>query len=241
MAELVPVQDRLTGLFARGDVIKICGLRDPAHAAVAASAGADLIGFIFAPARRQVTPATARSCIAAAREAAPGRDLYAVGVFVDAPAPEMARIAREAGIDALQLHGTEPPESVQHLPVPVLKALRPRPGNDVSHIVAEIERFRSSCRPPVGILIDGYTEGALGGTGARADWRFAKEIGAVFPFLLAGGLDPENVGAAIQEVRPLGVDVNSGVEVDGVKAADRIEEFIRAARKAFQEQAAQRR
>jgi phosphoribosylanthranilate isomerase len=85
------------------------------------------------------------------------------------------------------------------------------------------------------MLIDGYSDGAPGGTGARADWGRAKEIGAAFPFLLAGGLDPGNVGAAIREVRPLGVDVSSGVEIDGVKAAVRINEFIRTARKAFQE------
>jgi phosphoribosylanthranilate isomerase len=147
----------------------------------------------------------------------------------------MARVAQEAGVDALQLHGTESPESLEQLPMPALKALRPHPGIDAAHILAEISRFRSSTKPPVGILIDGYTEGVPGGTGAHADWGRAKEIGAAFPFLLAGGLDPENVGTAIREVRPLGVDVSSGVEIDGVKDADRIEAFIRTARKAFQE------
>jgi phosphoribosylanthranilate isomerase len=235
VAELVPVREHLDRLFARGSVVKICGLRDPEHAEVAAAAGADLIGFIFASARRQVSPATARSCIAAARAASPGRSLFAVGVFVDAPSLEMARIADEAGIDALQLHGSETPESLQHLPVPVLKAFRPRPGIDAAHVMADINRYRSGRTPPAGILIDGYTEGLPGGTGARADWQRAREIGATFPFLLAGGLDPDNVGAAIREVRPLGVDVSSGVEIDGVKAAHRIEQFICAARVAFQE------
>jgi phosphoribosylanthranilate isomerase len=194
-----------------------------------------LIGFIFAPARRQVTAATARSCIVAARAAVPGRHLFAVGVFVDAPFSEMARIARESGIDAIQLHGSEAPESLQHLPAPVLKAFRPRPGVDAAHVVAEINRYRSSSTPPVGVLVDGYAEGALGGTGARADWGRAREIAATFPFVLAGGLDPDNVGAAIREVRPIGVDVSSGVEVEGIKTAGRIHEFIHAARKAFQE------
>jgi phosphoribosylanthranilate isomerase len=235
VAELAPAHDRLTQLFARGRVIKICGLRDPKHAAVAAAAGTDLVGFIFAPARRQVTVATARSCIAAARAAASGRNIIAVGVFVDAPSAEMADIAREADIDALQLHGSETPELLQQLPVPVLKVFRPQPGMDAAHVVAEIDRYQSSPRPPVGILIDGYTEGVRGGTGARTDWRRAKEIGAAVSFLLAGGLDPNNVGAAIREVRPLGVDVSSGVEIDGVKSVDRIEAFIRAARNAFQE------
>jgi phosphoribosylanthranilate isomerase len=228
-----PNRERLFRLFARGAIVKIDGLREPEHAAAAAAAGADLIGFIFAPTRRQITVAVARSCIAAARSAAPERPVLAVGVFVDAPLSEMARIARETGIDALQLHGAEPPESLGQLPVPGLKALRPRPGTKAAHLTAEIDSYRSSPQPPLGILVDGYAEESAGGTGARADWRLAAEIGATFPIILAGGLDPDNVGAAIRQVRPLGVDVSSGVEIDGVKDPSRIEAFIRAARTAF--------
>jgi phosphoribosylanthranilate isomerase len=230
-----PNRERLFRLFARGAIVKIDGLREPEHAAAAAAAGADLIGFIFAPARRQITVAVARSCIAAARAASPERPVLAVGVFVDASPSEMARIARETGIDALQLHGAEPPESVGQLPVPALKALRPRPGTKAAHLTAEIDSYRSSPQPPLGILVDGYAEESAGGTGARADWRLAAEIGATFPIILAGGLDPDNVGAAIRQVRPLGVDVSSGVEIDGVKDASRIEAFIRAARTAFRD------
>jgi len=233
VAEIVPNQERLSRLFARGAIVKIDGLREPEHAAAAAAAGADLIGFIFAPARRQVSAETARSCIAAARAASPGRPVLAVGVFVDAPPSEMALIARETGIDVLQLHGGEPPELLRHLPVPALKAVRPRPGTEAAHVVAEIGRYRSSPRPPLGILVDGYVAEYAGGTGVRADWRLATEISAAFPIMLAGGLNPDNVGAAIRQVRPLGVDVSSGVEIDGVKDAGRIEAFIRAARTAF--------
>ena len=235
MVVIDPNRERLFRLFARGAIVKIDGLREPEHAAAAAAAGADFIGFIFAPARRQVTAAVARSCIAAARAAAPERPVLAVGVFVDASPLEMARIARETGIDALQLHGAEPPESLRHLPVPALKALRPRPGTKAAHLMAEISRYRSAPLPPLGIVVDGYAEESAGGTGARADWRLAAEIGATFPIILAGGLDPDNVGAAIRQVRPLGVDVSSGVEIDGVKDASRIEAFIRAARTAFRD------
>jgi phosphoribosylanthranilate isomerase len=237
VAEIIPHQEPLARLFARGGVVKICGLREPEHAAAATAAGADLIGFIFAPARRQVTAAVARACIAAARNSAPERTVLAVGVFVDAPPVEMTRIVEEAGIDVLQLHGDEPPDSLRHLPVPAVKALRPRPGTYAAHVVAEINRYRSSPSPPLGILVDAYTEGVSGGTGARADWRLAKEIGTAFPIMLGGGLNSLNVGAAIRQVRPLGVDVSSGVEVDGVKVVSHIEEFIRAARQAFQHQA----
>jgi len=235
VAEIDPNHERLSRLFARGAIVKIDGLREPEHAAAAAAAGADLIGFIFAPARRQVTAAVARSCIAAAQAAAPERPMLAVGVFVDAPLSEMARITRESGIAALQLHGAEPPESLRHLPVPALKALRPRPGTKAARLTAEIDSYRLSPQPPLGILVDGYAEESAGGTGARADWRLAAEIGATFPIILAGGLDSDNVGAAIRQVRPLGVDVSSGVEIAGVKDASRIEAFIRAARTAFRD------
>ena len=162
--------------------------------------------------------------------------MLAVGVFVDAPLSEMTRMVEEAGIDVLQLHGDEPPEIVRQLPVPAVKVFRPRPGNSDPHgVLAEISRYRSGPSPPLGILIDGYSEGDSGGSGVRADWRLAKEISATLPILLGGGLDSLNVGAAIRQVRPLGVDVSSGVEIDGVKSADRIEEFIRAARQAFQD------
>jgi phosphoribosylanthranilate isomerase len=235
VAEIDPNHERLSRLFARGAIVKIDGLREPEHAAAAAAAGADLIGFIFAPARRQVTAAVARSCIAAARAAAPGRPVLAVGVFVDAPPAEMARIARETGIDALQLHGAEPPESLRHVPVPALKALRPRPGTKAAQLMAEIGRYHSSPRPPLGILVDGYAEEFAGGTGVRADWQLAAEISATSPIILAGGLDPDNVGAAIRQVHPLGVDVSSGVEIDGIKDGNRIEAFVRAARTAFRD------
>jgi phosphoribosylanthranilate isomerase len=235
MAEIDPNQQRLTRLFARGAIVKIDGLREPEHAAAAAAAGADLIGFIFAPARRQVTAAVARSCIAAAHAAAPEQPVLAVGVFVDASPSAMVRIAEQTGIDALQLHGAEPPESLRHLPVPALKALRPRPGTKPAELMAEISRYRLSPQPPLGILLDGYAEQFAGGTGARADWGLAAEIGASFPIILAGGLDPDNVGVAIRQVHPLGVDVSSGVEIDGVKDASRIEAFVRAARTAFRE------
>jgi phosphoribosylanthranilate isomerase len=235
MADLTPHQERLSQLFARGGVVKICGLREPEHAAAAIAAGADLIGFIFAPARRQITAAKARTCIDAARSAAPERTALAVGVFVDAPVSEMMRIAEESGIDVIQLHGDEPPEFLAQLSVPVVKVFRPRPGTRPTGVLTDINHYRSSPSPPLGILVDGYTEGDSGGSGVRADWTLAEEISATLPILLGGGLDSLNVGAAIRQVRPLGVDVSSGVEIDGVKSADRIEEFIRVARQAFQD------
>ncbi len=225
--------DEMRELIRRGELVKICGLREPEHAAAAARAGADLIGFVFAPARRQVTASIARSCIAAAREVAVSRTLVAVGVFVDAAPAEIAGIAKDAGLDAVQLHGTESPETIRNLSLPVIKALRPQPKSTSGTLLSEIHHYQSAPVPPVGILVDGYSEQASGGTGARADWSLAAEICTESPILLAGGLDPENVGDAIQRVRPLGVDVSSGVEIDGIKDSALITQFVLAARTAF--------
>jgi phosphoribosylanthranilate isomerase len=224
---------RVRQLFALGELIKICGLREPRHAAVAAAGGADLIGFIFAPARRQVSVNVARSCIAAARQAATGRPLLAVGVFVDAPVADVREVASSAGLDIVQLHGAEPPEYLEHLGLPAVKALRPRPGATALEIVAEIDRYCTAPVSPVGVLIDGYAKDATGGSGVRADWDLTADVAAMRPVLLGGGLDPGAVARAIGRVRPLGVDVSSGVERDAVKDPARIAAFIDAARTAF--------
>jgi phosphoribosylanthranilate isomerase len=208
-------------------------LREPEHAAVAATAGADLIGFIFAPARRQVSVETARECIAAAREAAGGRSPRAVGVFVDAGPDHINRVVRAAGLDLVQLHGTEPPEVLSALDVPAVKAFRPRAGDSVAAVVGEIDRYLAAERPPEMIFIEGYSERGAGGEGARADWALAAAIGRERPIVLGGGLDPENVATAICQAKPIGVDVSSGVEVGGIKDPARIAAFIAVARRAF--------
>ena len=217
----------------RRRLVKICGLREPAHAAAAAAAGADLIGFIFAPARRQVAPATARACIAAARAQNPARNVIAVGVFVDAAPNDINCVVDECGLDLVQLHGSEAPESLDAVRVPAIKALRPAPGALMASVQSDMDRYSRASRPPWGFLIDGYAASVAGGSGARADWDLAAAIGADRPILLGGGLHPGNVEQAIQQVQPIGVDVSSGVEVDGVKNVARIEAFIQAARAAF--------
>lgn len=235
MADVSGASAQLKQLFDRGGLVKIDGLLEPVHAAAAVAAGADLVGFIFAPARRQVTARTAQTCIAAAREAAAGRAMLAVGVFVDASASEIAEIVGEAGIDAVQLHGTEQPDFLENLAVPAFKALRPQMNSTAAQVTDEIESYRSAAVPPAGFLIDGYSDKASGGTGVRADWDLAAQVGAKYPIILAGGLDPGNVRSAIRHVRPLGVDVSSGVEIDGIKDVARITQFVLAARAAFAE------
>lgn len=213
--------------------VKICGLQEPAHARAAAIHGADLLGFIFVPSRRQVTAAQARSCIQAARCAA-SRPILAVGVFANAPVAEIHAVASEAGLDLIQLHGDEPPSVLEELMLPAIKALRPAPGTPPSEVKAAIAAYQRASRPPVAMLIDGYHPTHLGGGGIRADWALAAEVAAEATIVLAGGLDPVNVAEAIFAVRPAGVDVSSGVESHGVKDPAKIAAFIRAAKVAFE-------
>ena len=222
-----------------GAVVKICGLREPEHAIAAAEAGADLLGFIFAPARRRVTPEQARRCIEAARRAtSPARGLLAVGVFVDASPVEIGATVREAGLDVVQLHGAEPPGFPAMLPVPTIKALKPLPPAAVAETIEVAAAYFSATQRPVALLIDGYHPTSAGGSGTRADWGLARAVSPRWPTLLAGGLTPENVAEAIQMVRPLGVDVSGGVEEDGIKDSERIAAFIVAAKAAFVQEAA---
>lgn len=211
--------------------MKVCGLRQPEHAVAAAEAGADLIGFIFAQARRFVPPPHARACIEAAR--AVKANVVAVGVFVDATLAEIEEVVETAGVDMVQLHGAEPPELVHRLRKPAIKVFRPMPGASAAEIAADMARYRANGGGPGWFLLDGYSADAAGGSGARADWRLAAELARETPIFLGGGLDAENVAAAIEAVQPAGVDVSSGVEVDGVKDLARMRAFVDRARAAF--------
>lgn len=226
-------RDYLDTVFARGELVKICGLREPEHAVAAAEAGADMLSFIFAPSRRQVTPAIVRACIEAAREVARPTPVLAVGVFVDADPADLTLAASEAGLDLVQLSGQESRAYVRALPIPAVKAFQPRPDEGGAEILSVMRRYLTPDDGALAALIDGYHPTARGGTGIRADWRLAAEISSHHPVLLAGGLDPENVEEAIAEVRPLGVDVSGGVEREGVKAPELIAEFVFRARSAF--------
>lgn len=221
----------ITAHYARGHVVKVCGIREPEHAQAAADAGADVLGFIFAPARRQVTADVARACVEAARQVNPG--VLACGVFVNAPASEIDETVRVAGLDLVQLSGAELPEFAALLPVPATKVMHPKPGVVVSEIISEIGAYQSADSPPVAFLLDAFSTRGAGGTGETVDWDLAAKVNASVPVVLAGGLDPENVAEAIALVRPLGVDVSTGVEVGGRKSPERIQAFVSAARAAF--------
>jgi phosphoribosylanthranilate isomerase len=212
-------------------LVKICGLRRPEHAVAAVEAGADMLGFVFAPSKRRVTPEEAASCVRAARVAAQG-PVLAVGVFVDATVDELKDAVETASLDVIQLHGSGP-NRWSGPPRPSIRGLRPMPGAGPSDVLGMMAADRAAGCEPLAWLIDGYDPSAHGGTGVRADWNLAALIAGRRPLFLAGGLTPENVGEAIRTVRPLGVDVSSGVETDGTKDVEKIRAFVSAARSAF--------
>jgi phosphoribosylanthranilate isomerase len=207
--------------------VKICGLRTAEHAAAAAEAGADLLGFIFAPARRQIDPTEAARICAAIRAATRGTHTPTfVGVFVDEAPERMRAVAEECGLGAIQLSGDEAPAVASQLAgIAIIKTIR-------FQDTANEQAWLQSTPPYVRLHVDAHVPGVHGGAGVQADWVQSRRLARQHPILLAGGLTPTNVGAAIEQVRPWGVDVSSGVETDGVKDSAKIRAFVAAARAA---------
>jgi phosphoribosylanthranilate isomerase len=209
--------------------VKICALREVEHAEFVVAAGADLFGMIFSEARRKVNIQTARQIVQEVR--IQSNRIGAVGVFVDQSVDEVNSVADEVGLDIVQLHGYEPPEVVDLIERPVIRSFRSRPGMTVSEIDDYLVRIATDRL--VATLVDGYHAGQAGGSGAVADWAIASEAARLYPVILAGGLTPESVGRSIATVRPLGVDVSSGVEADGTKSREKMISFVRESRTAF--------
>jgi phosphoribosylanthranilate isomerase len=208
-------------------LVKICGLRTVEHALAVVGAGADLLGFIFAPARRQVSPAEVIQISRAVRSATPlGRWLTLVGVFVDEAPERMRAVAQQCDLDAIQLSGDEPIACAEQLgDLAIIKAIR-------FLETATEQDWLNSEAPNIRLLVDAHVPGTYGGVGVVADWDRARLLARHRPMILAGGLTPTNVGAAIEYVQPWGVDVSSGVETEGTKDSAKIQAFISAARAA---------
>jgi phosphoribosylanthranilate isomerase len=200
--------------------IKICGLTREADVDAAVAAGADAIGFVFyPPSPRYVAPARAAEL---ARRVPPFVDI--VGLFVNAPAGEVAATCGEVPINLLQFHGDEAPDYCRSFARPWLRAARVRPGLDL----VEFARSHSDAR---GLLLDAFVDG-YGGGGHVFDWALIPPGLSGF-LVLSGGLTVDNVGDAIARVRPDAVDVSSGVEAGkGIKDHDTIAAFVAAVRAA---------
>jgi phosphoribosylanthranilate isomerase len=200
--------------------IKVCGITNVEDASVAAIAGADAIGLIFAESPRRVDVERAREIASALP-----KGVIKVGVFVDAEPREVLRIAREVGLDFAQLHGDETPETVAEIRaggVGVMKALRVRNAE----ALAAVERYEADL-----FLLDAWSAGARGGTGTRFDWGLAKSLKGRDNIVVSGGLTPENVREAIEFFEPYGVDASSSLEErPGKKNGERVRRFVGAAR-----------
>ena len=182
-------------------LVKICGITNSGDARVAADAGADAVGFIFAESPRRVGVEEARRISIALPE-----NVIRVGVFVDEEPAEVLRISREVGLDLAQLHGDEPPETVTALRaagVKVMKALRVR---DAASLGA-LDEYEADL-----FLLDAYSATVRGGTGERFDWGVAKSLKGRDNIVVSGGLGPENVREAVEFFEPFGVDASSSLE-----------------------------
>ncbi len=224
--------------------VKICGITNLDDALCAARAGADFLGFIFfrkspryiAPEQAaEITAVLAGDAAANTRHttpnsAPPHNAPRCIGVFVNETPDVIAETLQRANIDFAQLHGDEPPAVVESLQGRGFKALRPTSAAEAS-LDAE---WYADLGPADGpqVLIDAYDPNEYGGTGKRADWQAAAELARTCPRLvLAGGLTPQNVAAAVKTVQPWAVDVSSGVEIGpGRKDAAAVRAFIAAAK-----------
>jgi phosphoribosylanthranilate isomerase len=203
--------------------IKICGITNSQDALECAAAGVDMIGLNFCrQSPRYITPDRARMI----SETLPP-SIRPVGIFADTPAEEIRRVAHEANIHLLQLHGSETPEMCAELKgeFEIIKALQ---------LDREFVPARASDFPCCTILLDTFDQKAFGGTGKPCDWNVARETKKFATrLILAGGLSPENVGDAVAAVNPYGVDVCSSLErAHGVKDRERLQKFVIAARNA---------
>ncbi len=198
---------------------------------VVVGAGADAIGLNFYPrSKRFVTLEQA-----AANSAAIPSGVAKVGVFVNASLNEIAAAISAASLDLVQLHGDEPPEFIAEIRQPVMRALRW--GTAGSKPIDEyLARCSSLQFLPQMLLLDSQAEGQFGGTGATADWQQIAQWrkACAIPLVLAGGLTPQNVAAAVAAVHPNAVDTASGVESSpGRKDAAMVQAFVDAARRAL--------
>lgn len=223
--------------FITAGWIKVCGLRDVAAAEAAVAAGASAIGLnFFAKSPRFVATADAARIVSALS----ATSTRPVGLFVNHSRHEIESITSETGLTAIQLHGDEPPVFVaelqqRHPDWEILKAFRI--GESLQPVVESLLECARLGVQLAGCLLDARVDGSFGGTGTVAPWELiAREYDRTNwpPLILAGGLTPDNVAAAIKTVRPIGVDTASGVESSrGVKDTKLIARFVAEAQRAF--------
>lgn len=197
--------------------VKLCGVTNLDDGLMAAAAGVDALGFIFAASPRRISPEAARRIIRALPPF-----VKTVGVFVDEAVDEVERIMLFCGLDMVQLHGDESPDLCGRLMPRSIKAVQVQGRSSLD----SLQRYRGRVR---GVVLDAWSAGRRGGIGRPFDWGVLQGVSLPGPMILAGGLGPENVREAVLAVRPYGIDINSGVESQpGRKDPARLAAVMRA-------------
>lgn len=198
--------------------IKICGLTRAQDVRNAVTCGTDAIGFVlYGPSPRAVTAEQAAQLL---------KDVPAfvtsVALFVDESPEEINRALSVCPFDLLQFHGDESPEFCRQFNRPYMKAIRVRSAQDIESAVQQYPDAKA-------LLLDAYVENLPGGTGQAFDWRLIPQLSV--PWVLAGGLNSNNVADAINQVEPFAVDVSGGVEASkGIKDEQKMKDFINEVR-----------
>ena len=212
--------------------VKIDGVRRPEDALIAAAAGADFVGVVFVPDRRRRVSVEQGRRIVEAVKAASENPPAVLGLFADQPLEEVEASVRGSGVDMVQFSGSESIAYCDQAPLPVFKTIHVS-EHAGSRELEELRRRITALRDRGHVaVLDRAVAGLHGGTGQSFDWGVAGQLAqAGFDFMLAGGLTPENVGAAIMQVNPWGVDVSSGVESRGAKDPAKVRRFIAEAKR----------
>jgi len=199
--------------------IKICGLTRAEDVEAAIKAGADVVGFVFTASPRRISIDTAKRLSGYVP-----RGVLSVGLFLDQDRSEIEQVVSAVPLDILQFHGCETEQECSVFNMPWLKAV----AMENAESLKQAERDFPGAS---GLLLDSHSKGERGGSGKLFDWSLSRPVDK--PVWLAGGLNPDNVGEAINSVRPYAVDVSSGVETQpGIKAAARMNAFVQAVRTA---------
>jgi phosphoribosylanthranilate isomerase len=196
--------------------VKICGFTRPEDARVAVRLGADALGLVFyPPSPRHVDIAQAQAIVKALPPF-----VTVVGLFVDESPERVAEVLGQVRIDLLQFHGDENPDYCAAFQRPYIKAVRMKPGTDLLQVASDYHTAS-------GLLLDADNAAAKGGTGTAFDWAMIP-ANCPLPIILAGGLNPDNAGLALRQVRPFGLDVSSGVEAaKGIKDNNKMAAFLK--------------
>lgn len=203
----------------KNKLIKICGLKDIETAKYAESKGADFIGLVFANSKRKVELNQAKAICNGL-----GNKVKKVGVFVDETPDRVEQVVRECGLDIIQLHGKEKVDDYKYIGKQIIKAIPVGEQDTIESVKATID---STCKGADYILLDTKKKEVFGGLGIAFDWKIVDKLTLEYEnIILAGGLNTENILSALSLVNPMGVDVSSGVETDGVKDKAKILEFI---------------